>query len=179
METVMSKTKNAFAILTLILLSHTAFAVPKSRLYQETVSMYEKFTAKYDIAMFGDSLIQRGNWQDMFPEVRIANRGIGGDDTEGMLARIDSVEHTGAHTIFVQVGTNDLNRKKSPEEITNNIKEIAEKISNKKINVIILSVILASKEHVVKNKLIKKINSDLKKENGRYKYLDLNVALAK
>ncbi len=140
--------------------------------------MYEKFYGRYDIVMFGDSFIQRANWQDMFPDLRVANRGIGGDDTEGMLQRLKGVELTGAKIVFILVGNNDLNRKIKPEQIAMNISKIANYLNEKGMTVIVQSTILSGKENIEKNKLTNELNYILENQRKNYKYLDLNKSLS-
>ncbi|WP_312665101.1 GDSL-type esterase/lipase family protein [Pantoea sp. CTOTU49201] len=152
----------------------------RSSFYLQTKAQYERFTGRYDIVMFGDSLTERGHWQDMFPDVRIGNRGIGGDDTSGMLARMSEVEATGAKVVFIMAGTNDLSRHVAPDIIAKNIITIAKKFSVKGIYPIIQSTILSGEKRLNKNQKIQQINELLKRSalaNG-YIYLDINHFIA-
>lgn len=149
-------------------------------LYLETQKMYEMFPGHYEYVMFGDSITERGKWEDMFPNYSIGNRGIGGDDTAGMLSRLNAVEKTGAKTVFVMAGTNDLSRHVKPDEIANNIIEISEKLRSKGIKVVIQSTIYSGTKKKKKNPSISIINNTLKnysKSNGT-PYLDLNEKLS-
>ncbi|HAM4924272.1 hypothetical protein JQC65_26020 [Escherichia coli] len=62
--------------------------IKRNPIYENKSSLYDTFTSKNDIVMFGDSYMEYGNWGDIF-NMEISNRGIAGDDTLGMLARID------------------------------------------------------------------------------------------
>ena len=100
-------------MLVIVIMPKLATGMPmpiRTHIYLQTKAQYELFHGQYDVVMFGDSLTERGHWSDMFPSVRIGNRGIGGDDTQGMLERIQSIESTGAKTVFIMAGTNDLSR---------------------------------------------------------------------
>lgn len=148
--------------------------------YLQTSAQYALFTGRYDIVMFGDSLTERGHWQDMFPDVRIGNRGIGGDDTSGMLARMAAVVATGANTVFIMAGTNDLSRHTAPDIIAKNIMTIAKNFSQQGIKPIIQSTIFSDEQRKGKNLKIRQINESLKlnaQANG-FIYVDINRFLA-
>lgn len=59
------------------------------------------------VVLVGDSVTQNGPWHDIFPDLRIANRGIGGDTTVDLLNRLDAaiVE---PQAVSLLIGTNDL-----------------------------------------------------------------------
>jgi lysophospholipase L1-like esterase len=148
--------------------------------YEVSRRQYEMFAGKYDYVMFGDSLTERGKWQDMFPNLRIGNRGIGGDDTGGMLARIDTVVRTGARTVFIMAGTNDLSAHAPVADIVDNISQMARILREKRIRVVVQSTLLAGEARAWKNKFIAAINEGLAanaRTNG-YDYLDINADLA-
>src|ERR1700691_2534070 len=42
-------------------------------------TVFEAFHPHADIVMIGDSITNNGEWQEMFPGISIANRGIAGD----------------------------------------------------------------------------------------------------
>ncbi|HDU4089835.1 TPA: hypothetical protein RFN11_005061, partial [Klebsiella aerogenes] len=84
-----------------------------------------------------------GKWNNLIPGYLIGNRGISGDDTSGMLDRINDIERTGAKTVFIMAGTNDVTRKVPPEEIAKNIILMTNHMKQKNINVVIQSTILS------------------------------------
>ena len=61
-----------------------------------------------DIVFIGNSLTDYGHWDELFPELKIKNRGIGGDDILGVQSRIDVVLHAQPKKLFLLIGTNDL-----------------------------------------------------------------------
>jgi len=154
--------------------------VKRTPFYEQTREQYALFHGRYDVVMFGDSLTERGHWQDLFPDVKIGNRGIGGDDTQGMLDRVSDVEKTGAKRVFIMAGTNDLSRRVPPEAIAKNIISIAKYFSARGINPVIESTILSGKDRIGKNPKINQINKLLRLEaqaNG-FVYLDINKVIA-
>ncbi|KAF0110862.1 MAG: lysophospholipase L1-like esterase [Chloroflexi bacterium] len=64
---------------------------------------------KGDIVFLGDSITDGGCWEELFPGLPVKNRGINGDDTEGVFARVDDILCCGPEAIFLLIGTNDLN----------------------------------------------------------------------
>ncbi|PLR29874.1 hypothetical protein CYR55_22555, partial [Chimaeribacter californicus] len=72
--------------------------------------MYKEFHGQGDYVMVGDSITENARWDDIFPDYKIVNRGIAGDDTTGVLERIDDIIATGAKKAFIMIGTNDIDR---------------------------------------------------------------------
>ncbi len=78
-----------------------------------------------DIVMLGDSITEGADWATLFPQIRVHNHGIGGDDTVGVLRRLDLITRTRPAKVFVMIGTNDLGKGTRPvDEITANVEEI-------------------------------------------------------
>ena len=69
------------------------------------------------IVFVGDSLTARANWSDLL-QTTIVNKGISGDTTQGVLARIDDVVSSKPDKLFIMIGTNDLYYK-IPDTIKN------------------------------------------------------------
>ena len=82
--------------------------------------------AQNSIAFVGDSLT--GNWTNIgkaFPKVYIANRGIGGDVTRGVLFRFkEDVLDLHPRAIVILIGSNDLSAKEPPADALSNISDI-------------------------------------------------------
>lgn len=73
-----------------------------------------------DIVFLGDSLTNCCEWHEFFRNVRLKNRGISGDTTNGVLNRIDEVIESKPRKIFMMIGINDLNQGRSVDEILTN-----------------------------------------------------------
>nr|CAC9119752.1 GDSL-like Lipase/Acylhydrolase [Citrobacter werkmanii] len=149
--------------------------IKRTPLYLQLKLQYETFPGSYDIVMLGDSITERGHWQDMFPDVRIGNRGIGGDDTNGILERIATIKATGAKQVFLMVGTNDISHHTNPHIIVSNIIKIANKLEANKITPIIQSILLAGENRRAKNKIIKYTNTLLEKKIIQHGYFYMNI----
>ena len=100
--------------------------------YEHKKSQFELLsnTNTSRIVMLGDSIIERGLWHELTNRDDIANRGISGDTTAGILNRIGSLNN-GIEKAFIMIGTNDLGSKKSVEYIFLNYKEIIEYLEKK------------------------------------------------
>ena len=61
------------------------------------------------VVFLGDSITEGGIWSELFPGVPVRNRGIGGDTTRRVLARVDEVHRLAPRRIFLMIGVNDLN----------------------------------------------------------------------
>jgi lysophospholipase L1-like esterase len=77
-----------------------------------------------DILFLGNSITERGEWAELLPGRKIANRGIGGDNTFGVLARLDGVIKQKPKKIFLLIGINDIGRGLPTEVILNNYRRI-------------------------------------------------------
>ncbi|MBL9138319.1 MAG: DUF1080 domain-containing protein [Verrucomicrobiales bacterium] len=76
------------------------------------------------VVFLGDSITQ--GWGDdfarFFPGMKIANRGISGDTTRGLLIRVDDdVLKLQPKAVVLLIGTNDLEEKAEPETIDANL----------------------------------------------------------
>lgn len=76
------------------------------------------------IVFLGNSITERGNWSELLPGQKIMNRGIGGDNTFGVLARLDMVVKAAPKKVFLLIGINDLSRALPKEVILNNYERI-------------------------------------------------------
>lgn len=65
------------------------------------------------VVFFGDSITQWGDWSELFGFRKILNRGIAGDNSYGLLARVDEIIRHQPKKIFILIGTNDINKKSS------------------------------------------------------------------
>ncbi|KAB8317403.1 G-D-S-L family lipolytic protein [Tolypothrix campylonemoides VB511288] len=61
-----------------------------------------------DIIFLGDSLTEEGQWSELLENPNIKNRGIGGDTTDLILNRLDTILASQPQKVFLMVGINDL-----------------------------------------------------------------------
>jgi lysophospholipase L1-like esterase len=75
-----------------------------------------------DILFLGDSHMEQCEWQEFFRDKKVANRGIGGETTSGLLVRIEALPQ--ARIVFLQIGINDLLSGQSPAVVAKRYQEI-------------------------------------------------------
>lgn len=76
------------------------------------------------VVFLGDSITQGfgPNMKDSFPGLKVANRGISGDTTRGMLVRLQQdVLDLNPSAVVLLMGTNDLEENARPQTIADNI----------------------------------------------------------
>lgn len=122
-------------LLVLFILSSIAVAQNKivkkeySPYYQHKKSMFESLpNSSGEIIFLGNSITDGCNWTELFSDLRVKNRGISGDITEGILNRLDEVTESKPAKIFIMIGINDLARNKSKREILDKCEIIVDRI---------------------------------------------------
>lgn len=115
------------------------------------------------VVLLGDSITQ--GWGDdfslWFPGMKVANRGISGDTTRGVLIRLrDDVLSLAPGAVVLLIGTNDLEEKAEPEVIAANLKLILGELArhNPKMPVILCQVFPSSASKARPSDKIRKIN---------------------
>ncbi|HML63975.1 MAG TPA: GDSL-type esterase/lipase family protein [Dysgonomonas sp.] len=76
------------------------------------------------IIFLGNSLTQGGKWNEYFPNQKPVNRGISGDNTLGMLNRLNEIIIAKPKKVFLMAGINDISLSRSNEKIMIGIKSI-------------------------------------------------------
>ena len=135
----------------------------------------------YDVVFIGDSNTYGAEWQELFPSLRIANRGINGDRTDGVIKRLESIYSTSASKAFIMIGINDFYYGMSVNEVFDNYKNIVSKLVDHGMEVYIQSTIFAGKRNKGLNKRIMALNERLQilaKQTDSVTYIDINVGLA-
>jgi lysophospholipase L1-like esterase len=96
--------------------------------YYTKQSIYSTLDKQYDnnIVFFGDSLTENGDWNELFDNSNILNRGIGGDTTNGMLKRISEIKNLKPKKLFIMAGINDLSRNNTVNQVSANYEKIVE-----------------------------------------------------
>lgn len=148
-----------------------------------------KFNANakpHNIVFLGDSLTEFYRTDEFF-ESKIYNRGIAGDDTIGVLKRLeDNVIKIKPSKIFLQIGTNDLGKRYKYQFILNNIKLIINTLKEKlpTTSIYYISLYPINSKAVLfsklitgprKNIILQSINEEMKVycNNKNIKYIDV------
>jgi lysophospholipase L1-like esterase len=115
------------------------------------------------IVFLGDSITQGwGSLARDFPNLKVANRGISGDITRGVLYRLkEDVLDLNPRAVVLLIGTNDIEEKAEPQVIVENIKAIlaAMKSHNPKMPVILCKVMPSHPSKSRPAEKIRKLNA--------------------
>jgi lysophospholipase L1-like esterase len=136
----------------------------------------------YDVVFIGDSITDQAPWEELFPSLKIANRGIPGDTAGGVLKRMDGIYSTHAGKAFIMIGTNDIGIGAEVNDIVENYKNIINNLAAHGMQVYVQSTILAGNQKAERNEKILALNNLLKKmadEHKSFVYIDLNEGLTK
>ncbi|MCP2620024.1 GDSL-type esterase/lipase family protein [Candidatus Aminicenantes bacterium AC-334-K16] len=141
-----------------------------------------------EIIFLGDSITDGCNWSEFFQDWRVKNRGISGDTTDGVLARLDEVLSSRPAKVFLMIGVNDLALGRTPDYVINNIKLMIKRIkaSSPATEIYIQSILPVNPafkvftNHVNKTQEIKAINHQLQRFAKRIgiEFIDLFTPMA-
>lgn len=131
--------------------------------------------------MLGNSLTNYANWEELLDRTDVANRGIGGDITEGFLGRLKYIIYVKPKIVFIEGGVNDLSRNISQENIIKNLTSIIDTLQKNDIKPVLTTVTLLAEHYksrnpVEQNKKIKKLNKQIFKlaKDKNIDLIDLN-----
>jgi lysophospholipase L1-like esterase len=169
-----------FLILFLLIFKILLFA--NNTYYQHRVSQFEilSINSNKTIVMLGDSLTDRGLWNELCKREDISNRGISGDTVIGLLGRLDMLNDN-VKKAFIMIGVNDLIKNRSVKYIYKNYIKIIEVLQKKGITPIVQSNLyvgaIAPKEY---NENIARLNTLMREYTNKnhISYIDLNEVLA-
>lgn len=80
------------------------------------------------IIFLGNSITEGGPWDELLPDWKILNRGIGGDITFGLLQRSDEIIQRKPTHLFILIGINDIAKDIPPSVIADNCLKLIELI---------------------------------------------------
>ena len=82
------------------------------------------------VVMLGDSLTERAQWSEITGCPFVANRGIGADDSAGVLRRVDDVTKLKPSAVFLMIGVNDVASSVPTETIVDNVRQTITTLSD-------------------------------------------------
>jgi lysophospholipase L1-like esterase len=149
---------------------------PANRVLAE---VYAALPRHATVVMLGDSITEWTDWNALLPSFDVANRGISGDTTEGVLERIDSIIAMHPRCVAVMLGVNDLFAKRSVQQVLQNYTTIIDRLSASGSTVIVQSTLITSNPSL--NALVIDVDRSLAemcRQSGRCLYVDLNSTVA-
>lgn len=172
----------------------TTFASAQKRTYDTIPNMPEHYWVRMEnfkketniqgkTVFLGNSITEGANWRKLLKDSTVINRGISGDNTFGVLARMDEISKLKPSNLFILIGTNDLSKRIPDEVVIENIFAIVSKIkaSSPKTKIFVQSILPVNEtiekfpqqfnnpDHILT------INDQLSRyaERLRYTYIDL------
>ncbi len=123
------------------------------------------------IVMLGNSLTEQGeDWSEWLEIERVKNRGIAGDNSDGVLARLGEIICAKPKSVFIMIGTNDLWTNYSEVEVGKSINKIATTLAKAlPESVIYLQTIMPLEKNHEMTKRLANINKEIRSfENNDY-----------
>lgn len=150
----------------------------------EDMQILNDYAEKGGIVFLGDSLTDFFPVSEFFPKLEIINRGIAGEQTKDVKARLADVLVLEPKVLFLQIGINDMspNRKLTAEKLSDDIIDIAKAFVKSKVYVISLYPVNRVKMSVYRmicrhsnNKRISAVNELLKQkcEQNGIEFIDM------
>jgi lysophospholipase L1-like esterase len=159
----------------------------KTTYYEQKVTLFRLLpNTKGEIVFLGNSITDIGEWAEIWQNKKVRNRGISGDNTFGVLARLDEITSAKPAKVFIMIGINDIAKETPDSVIIANYKKIINRIQSEspKTKIIVQSLLPTNndftefKRHQNKTAHILSINTTLEnycKEIGLV-YVDLYTA---
>ena len=83
------------------------------------------------IIFLGDSITEKGDWQNALNDSTVINRGVGGDITSDVLRRLQDITDRNPSKVFILVGINDIRKNLPHAVIVENYLKIVREILHK------------------------------------------------
>ncbi len=100
--------------------------------YQKRLMLFKSEPIqKGSIVILGNSIAEYGDWQELLGDSRIVNRGIAGDNTFGVLDRLDEIIISRPYKLLIEIGINDISQDIPVSIIVKNIFTIIERVKAK------------------------------------------------
>lgn len=133
-----------------------------------------------DIILLGDSLIDWGNWDELLPEWRALNRGIAGDSSADVLARLDEVVARAPGHVVLLVGINDVMRGVPAAATAETIGAIVSRLRAGGAEVTVLGVLKLGAGQARHNAAVAALNGliEIETASNGGRFVDLNPVLA-
>lgn len=168
--------RNGYLVIGLMLSSFIAGAQSWDSSYQTTyyeqkVTLFRLLPdTKGEIVFLGNSITDIGEWSEIWQNSKVKNRGISGDITFGVLARLDEVLSAKPKKLFVMIGVNDIARNIPDAVILNNYRRLIDRVQSEspKTKLVMQSVLPTNdqfkpfKNHYGKDDHIRAVNAGLR-----------------
>jgi len=147
----------------------------RSTYYDQKLTLFRLLPdTKGEVIFLGNSITDIGEWSEIWQDPKVKNRGISGDITFGVLARLDEVISAKPRKIFVMIGVNDIARNIPDSVILNNYRRLMDRVraESPRTQLIMQSVLPTNdqfkpfKNHYGKDDHIRAVNAGLRQLCG-------------
>ena len=156
----------------------------RSTYYDQKLTLFRLLPdTEGEIIFLGNSITDIGEWAEIWQNPRVKNRGISGDITYGVLARLDEVLSARPAKIFVMIGVNDIARNIPDSVILHNYGRLIDRVlqGSPQTRLVMQSVLPTNdefkpfKNHYGKDDHIRAVNAGLRRlcEESKVDYIDL------
>ena len=154
--------------------------------HQKRLTLFNSEPIIKDKTIFlGNSITEFGDWQKLLNDQSVINRGIAGDNTFGVLARLEDVIIRQPSKLFIKIGINDISQNIPVEIIVKNILSIVERVKAKSpATKIYVHSILPTNDNVKKeypeafnkNDQLRMVNGQISQnaKTNKFIYIDLD-----
>ena len=157
-------------------LTETHYLITKGRVKNYSILP----DSKGEIIFLGNRFIEEANWSELLENPKVKNRGIAGDNAEGILKRLDEVLSSKPAKIFMLLGLDELRSGKNADDIIKAYQKIIDKTQKDspktKVYIHSLSPIRYDQTKIpVKNEDIIVLNGQLEKlaEKNKATFIDI------
>lgn len=153
--------------------------------YRQRLAFFKQMPdQRRETVFLGNSITEAGEWQELLPGRQVVNRGISGDVTYGVRARLDEVLSSQPAKIFLLIGINDMKRGIPASVIAESYGRIVEEIVRRspKTKLYLQSILPVNEGMLpaiykeINNEKIKALNELIKAIAVKYtlQYIDLH-----
>lgn len=152
--------------------------------YGSRLAAFQKApVAVVKIMFLGDDVIEQGNWRRLLKDSTVVQRGISGDNTFGVLHRLDEAARFKPGKIIILLGANDLARGLPVARVLENLFSLAGQVHGRVPNAQVVMMSLLPVNATVKDfpalhardEDIRELNGQLKKYQEVIKYTFVDV----
>ncbi len=152
--------------------------------YNQKVTLFNLLPdTKNEIIFLGNSITDIGEWAEIWNNRHVKNRGISGDNTFGILARLDEIIASKPNKVFIMIGINDIARNIPDVVIVSNYKKIIQQImlGSPKTTIIVQSILPTNnsftefKNHQNKDHFIQIVNAAMMNYCRQNKFSFVNL----
>lgn len=156
--------------------------VPQNNHFTHRLEHFKSLEIPQEATVFlGDSLIELGNWDELFSEEKVYNRGISGLGIEGLVELLEEGIVPSSSHIYVLVGINNFWRKEDFDSIEEKIVVLLRKIKEANYREVTIIGLLPTfqTDLLQRTAELKRINEVIERLSSilKFKYLDVSSFL--